>query len=132
MSCVAGLIQFYRSECDSGRRDLFLRYVHRLYDLHVKAENHAEAAITIRMHADLLRWTGRTLHADLRYPSQVRGEREKMEMMRLFVVIKFFTSFSYQLLLSLYYTVFLRCCSCCRRCFIATTTPLIDKGSVFF
>lgn len=121
MSCVAGLIQFYRSECDSGRRDLFLRYVHRLYDLHVKAENHAEAAITIRMHADLLRWTGRTLHADLRYPSQVRGEREKLK----FVVINFFTSFSYQLLLTLYYAVFLRCCSCCRRCFIPTTTVLL-------
>ena len=34
MSCIASLIHFYRSE--SNRQELYLRYVHKLYDLHIQ------------------------------------------------------------------------------------------------
>ena len=101
MSCIAGLIQFYRPECDSGRRELFLRYVHRLYDLHVKAENHAEAAIAIRLHADLLRWSNRTLHADLRYPSQVSYIIENLKDFVLLLLLLLLLLFLLLLLLLL-------------------------------
>ena len=38
-----------------------------LFDLHLPADNFVEAAFTLKMHADLLGWTNRSLHADLRW-----------------------------------------------------------------
>ena len=49
-----------------NREEMFLRYVYKLHDLHLPAENFVEAAFTLKMHADLLGWTNRSLHADLR------------------------------------------------------------------
>ena len=37
MSCIASLLHLYRSE--PNRRELFLRYVHKLYDLHVQVRD---------------------------------------------------------------------------------------------
>lgn len=54
MSCIVNLLHFYREE--SSRRELFVRYVHKLCDLHVPAEHFAEAAFALRLHADLLPW----------------------------------------------------------------------------
>jgi len=54
-----------------------LRYVYKLYDLHLTAENYSEAGVTLKLHADTLGWTNRTLHADLRYPSQKEWERKE-------------------------------------------------------
>ena len=77
MSCIVNLLNFYKrggseGEGDSGnssgpnREEMFLRYVYKLHDLHLPAENFVEAAFTLKMHADLLGWTNRSLHADLR------------------------------------------------------------------
>ena len=78
MSCIVNLLNFYKrggSEGDGGsdgsgsgpnREEMFLRYVYKLHDLHLPAENFVEAAFTLKMHADLLGWTNRSLHADLR------------------------------------------------------------------
>ncbi len=81
MSCIASLVHFYRSE--SNRQELYLRYVHKLYDLHVQADNLSEAALTLKLHADLLQWTNKTLHADLRYPSQKEWERKEHLLLRV-------------------------------------------------
>jgi len=96
MNCLASLLTFYKHE--SNKRELFLRYVllqvlggrtrtrclpsfvryvYKLYDLHVAAENFSEAGVTLKLHADTLNWTNRTLHADLRYPSQKEWERKE-------------------------------------------------------
>ncbi|KAI8829779.1 hypothetical protein BJ741DRAFT_621879 [Chytriomyces cf. hyalinus JEL632] len=48
------LIYFFR---DVGRRGLYIRYIHRLADFHVSVENHVEAALTTKLHADLLPWS---------------------------------------------------------------------------
>ncbi|KAJ3316204.1 hypothetical protein HDU76_001989 [Blyttiomyces sp. JEL0837] len=48
------LIRFLR---ESGRKGLYVKYVHKLADLHKKAENAAEAALTLKLHADLLPWS---------------------------------------------------------------------------
>ena len=78
MSCIVNLLNFYKrggGEGDGGnggerglnREEMFLRYVYKLHDLHLPAENFVEAAFTLKMHADLLGWTNRSLHADLRW-----------------------------------------------------------------
>ena len=78
MSCIVNLLNFYKrggeGDCGGGnggdrgpnREEMFLRYVYKLHDLHLPAENFVEAAFTLKMHADLLGWTNRSLHADLR------------------------------------------------------------------
>ncbi len=65
MSCIVNLLNFYK--CEPNREEMFLRYVYKLHDLHLPAENFVEAAFTLKMHADLLAWTNKSLHADLRY-----------------------------------------------------------------
>ena len=64
MSCIVSLLNFYQNE--PSREELFLRYIYKLHDLHMPAENLVEAAFTLKLHADLLKWSNRTLHADLR------------------------------------------------------------------
>jgi hypothetical protein len=59
------LLNFYK--CEPNREEMFLRYIYKLHDLHLPAENYVEAAFTLKMHADLLGWTNRSLHADLRF-----------------------------------------------------------------
>ena len=78
MSCIVNLLNFYKrgggGDGEAGdangsgpnREEMFLRYVYKLHDLHLPAENFVEAAFTLKMHADLLGWTNRSLHADLR------------------------------------------------------------------
>ena len=81
MSCIVNLLNFYKEGSGGGgdskgggggdrgpnREEMFLRYVYKLHDLHLPAENFVEAAFTLKMHADLLGWTNRSLHADLRW-----------------------------------------------------------------
>ena len=64
MSCIVNLLNFYKSE--SNRVELYQRYIYKLHDLHIPAENFVEAGFTLKLHADLLEWTNRSLHADLR------------------------------------------------------------------
>ncbi|KAH6928334.1 hypothetical protein HPB50_014410 [Hyalomma asiaticum] len=54
MSCTVNLLRFYREEV--GRQEMFVRYVHKLCELHLPAEHFAEAAFALRLHADLLPW----------------------------------------------------------------------------
>ena len=89
MSCTVNLLNFYGSSGDSKQRrqEMYLRYVYKLHDLHVSSQNHAsvnhhsngpsnssqqqinytEAGFTLKLHADILEWSNRTLHSDLRY-----------------------------------------------------------------
>ena len=82
MSCTVNLLNFYGSAGDSKQRrqEMYLRYVYKLHDLHVPQNgnngatsnsqiNYTEAGFTLKLHADLLDWTNRTLHSDLRYGS---------------------------------------------------------------
>ncbi|KAJ3123469.1 hypothetical protein HK100_011592, partial [Physocladia obscura] len=38
-------------------RGLYIRYIHKLSDLHTRLENTAEAALTLKLHGDLLPWS---------------------------------------------------------------------------
>ena len=88
MSCTVNLLNFYGSSGDSKQRrqEMYLRYVYKLHDLHIPANgavsgsslnthiNYTEAGFTLKLHADLLEWSNRTLHSDLRYLPNVYRE----------------------------------------------------------
>ncbi|KAF0301190.1 Dedicator of cytokinesis protein 3 [Amphibalanus amphitrite] len=75
MSCTVNLLNFYKSEVN--RSEMYQRYIYKLHDLHVSAENYVEAALTLRLHADQLEWSTRVLHADLRYPAHCEWQRKE-------------------------------------------------------
>lgn len=40
---------------------MYLRYIHKLHDLHLSAENFLEAGFTMKLYADMLQWSTRHL-----------------------------------------------------------------------
>ncbi|KAI8919745.1 hypothetical protein BC831DRAFT_480226 [Entophlyctis helioformis] len=53
---VASTIRVLRFLKNARRRTLFVKYLHSLFDTHMAAGHHAEAAMTLKHHADLLNW----------------------------------------------------------------------------
>ena len=72
---------FYKSEVN--RAEMYQRYIYKLHDLHVSAENYVEAALTLRLHADQLEWSTRVLHADLRYPAHCEWQRKEQLLQQM-------------------------------------------------
>ncbi|XP_034662928.1 dedicator of cytokinesis protein 1 isoform X1 [Drosophila subobscura] len=63
MACTFSLLQFY-SEVDL--KEMYIRYVYKLCALHMEFENYTEAAFTLKLHTELLRWTDTELSPQLR------------------------------------------------------------------
>lgn len=49
------------------------RYIYKLYDLHLQAENYTEAGFTLKLYADMLCWSKETLTFA---PNDVVGQQE--------------------------------------------------------
>lgn len=64
--CPYIIFQDFYSEIN--RKELYLRYVYKLSELHRACDNYTEAGYTLRQHADLLRWTSDPLSTALRSP----------------------------------------------------------------
>ena len=58
MSCLVELLGFYK---DQDRLDIYLKYLFKLCDMHIESGNHTEAAFTLKLYADELRWCNRML-----------------------------------------------------------------------
>lgn len=58
MSCTVNLLNFYQ---DIGRKEMYIRYLNKLCDLHLECDNFTEAAYTLQLHAQLLRWSDESL-----------------------------------------------------------------------
>lgn len=58
MSCIVDLLDFYQR---IDRREMYIRYLYKLYDLHVKHENYNEAAYTLAKHSNLVEWSDKSL-----------------------------------------------------------------------
>ncbi|XP_045475282.1 dedicator of cytokinesis protein 1 isoform X5 [Harmonia axyridis] len=58
MSCTVNLLEFY-SEIE--RQEMYIRYLNKLYDLHLSCDNFTEAAFTLELHAKLLNWSDKEL-----------------------------------------------------------------------
>uniref|UniRef100_A0A6P7GBE9 Dedicator of cytokinesis protein 3 n=1 Tax=Diabrotica virgifera virgifera TaxID=50390 RepID=A0A6P7GBE9_DIAVI len=65
MSCTFNLLNFYKNEIN--RKEMYLRYIRKLHDLHLSAENYTEAAFTLKLHADQLNWNNNQI-SDNNYP----------------------------------------------------------------
>lgn len=66
---------FYKDEVE--RRDMYLRYVYKLHDLHLSADNYTEAALTLQLHASQLGWGSSQLPAEGNYPAQSEWQRKE-------------------------------------------------------
>ncbi|KTG32872.1 hypothetical protein cypCar_00003947 [Cyprinus carpio] len=59
---------FYKTELN--KEEMYIRYIHKLYELHLKAQNYTEASYTLLLYDELLEWTERPLREFLTYPMQ--------------------------------------------------------------
>ncbi|ETN61959.1 dedicator of cytokinesis protein 1 [Anopheles darlingi] len=53
MACTVSLLQFYS---DVNRKEMYIRYVDKLYELHMEFDNFTEAAYTLKLHSNELSW----------------------------------------------------------------------------
>lgn len=54
MSCTVNLLEFYS---EINRKEMYIRYVNKLCDLHLECDNFTEAACTLQLHSNLLNWS---------------------------------------------------------------------------
>ncbi|XP_076471351.1 dedicator of cytokinesis protein 1-like isoform X3 [Babylonia areolata] len=58
MSCIVNLLDFYH---DINRQEMYIRYLHKLSELHLGCDNFTEAAYTLMLYAKLLQWSDECL-----------------------------------------------------------------------
>lgn len=63
MACTVSLLQFYS---EVNRKEMYIRYVNKLCDLHMEFDNYTEAAFTLKLHSNLLMWNDTPLSPLLR------------------------------------------------------------------
>ena len=80
MSCTVDLLNFYFR---IDRKEMYIRYLNKLYDLNVKYENFNEAAYTLSKYSMLLEWSDKSLESWLRNEkySDCKTHRELKEML---------------------------------------------------
>ncbi|XP_076248536.1 dedicator of cytokinesis spg isoform X2 [Calliopsis andreniformis] len=76
MSCTVNLLNFYKNEFN--RKEMYLRYIYKLHDLHLAAENYTEAGFTMKLYADQLGWGSTILPSDHSYPQQPEWQRKEL------------------------------------------------------
>uniref|UniRef100_A0A4W3GY78 Dedicator of cytokinesis 3 n=1 Tax=Callorhinchus milii TaxID=7868 RepID=A0A4W3GY78_CALMI len=70
-----GCTNFYKSEIN--KEEMYIRYIHKLCDMHLQAENYTEAAFTLLLYWELLQWEDRPLREFLHYPAQTEWHRKE-------------------------------------------------------
>ena len=90
MCCTMNLMEYY-SAISKDKREMYIRYLYKLRDLHLHLQNFTEVAYTLEAHARLLLWTDEQLeptHRSLDFPEceNSRELKEKLfyEMIRYF------------------------------------------------
>ncbi|XP_037945652.1 dedicator of cytokinesis protein 1-like isoform X2 [Teleopsis dalmanni] len=78
MACTFSLLQFYS---EVNRKEMYIRYVYKLCDLHMEFDNYTEAAFTLKLHTELLLWDDTELSPLLRSHRHItcRTHRELKE-----------------------------------------------------
>lgn len=87
MSCTVSLLQYYS---EVNRKEMYIRYVNKLCDLHMEFENYPEAAFTLKLHSKLLLWNDTQLSPLLkscRHPHCMTHRHLKEELYK--EIIKF-------------------------------------------
>ncbi|CAB0036454.1 unnamed protein product [Trichogramma brassicae] len=76
MSCTVNLLNFYKNEFN--RKEMYLRYIYKLHDLHLAAENYTEAGFTMKLYADQLNWSSNVLPAEYGHDQQPEWKRKEI------------------------------------------------------
>ncbi|XP_074553897.1 dedicator of cytokinesis protein 4b isoform X6 [Halichoeres trimaculatus] len=85
IGCTVSLLNFYKTELN--KEEMYIRYIHKLYDLHLKAQNYTEASYTLLLYDELLEWSDRPLREFLNYPMQ--SEWQRKEYLHLTIIQNF-------------------------------------------
>ncbi|XP_048123595.1 dedicator of cytokinesis protein 4b isoform X1 [Alosa alosa] len=85
IGCTVSLLNFYKTELN--KEEMYIRYIHKLYDLHLKAQNYTEASYTLLLYDELLEWSERPLREFLNYPMQ--SEWQRKEYLHLTIIENF-------------------------------------------
>uniref|UniRef100_A0A8C5PP34 Dedicator of cytokinesis 3 n=1 Tax=Leptobrachium leishanense TaxID=445787 RepID=A0A8C5PP34_9ANUR len=75
VGCTVNLMNFYKSEIN--KEEMYIRYIHKLCDMHLQAESYTEAAFTLLLYWELLQWEDRSLREFLNYPAQSEWQRKE-------------------------------------------------------
>ncbi|XP_056595767.1 dedicator of cytokinesis protein 4 isoform X1 [Triplophysa dalaica] len=85
IGCTVNLLNFYKTELN--KEEMYIRYIHKLYELHLKGQNYTEASYTLLLYDELLEWTERPLREFLTYPMQ--SEWQRKECLHLTIIHNF-------------------------------------------
>ncbi|XP_077433712.1 dedicator of cytokinesis protein 3-like isoform X3 [Vanacampus margaritifer] len=75
MGCTVSLLNFYKSEIN--KEEMYIRYIHKLCDMHLQADNYTEMAFALLLYWELLQWVERPLKELLHYPAQSEWQRKE-------------------------------------------------------
>uniref|UniRef100_A0A8C9E7G3 Dedicator of cytokinesis protein 4 n=1 Tax=Phocoena sinus TaxID=42100 RepID=A0A8C9E7G3_PHOSS len=75
IGCTVSLLNFYKTELN--KEEMYIRYIHKLYDLHLKAQNFTGNCVFWLRLGELLEWSDRPLREFLTYPMQTEWQRKE-------------------------------------------------------
>ncbi|XP_045514580.1 dedicator of cytokinesis protein 4 [Pieris brassicae] len=75
MSATVNLLNFYKNEID--RKEMYLRYVYKLHDLHIASDNFVEAGCTLLLYAETLSWDSDQVGVDSEHPETPEWKRKE-------------------------------------------------------
>ncbi|XP_032511085.2 dedicator of cytokinesis protein 3 [Danaus plexippus] len=75
MAATVNLLNFYKNEID--RKEMYLRYVYKLHDLHIASDNWVEAGCTLLLYAETLSWESDQMGVDPEHPDTVEWKRKE-------------------------------------------------------
>uniref|UniRef100_A0A3B3DJP4 Dedicator of cytokinesis 4b n=1 Tax=Oryzias melastigma TaxID=30732 RepID=A0A3B3DJP4_ORYME len=70
--------RMYCQLIELNKEEMYIRYIHKLYELHLKAQNYTEASYTLLLYDELLEWSDRPLREFLTYPMQSEWQRKEL------------------------------------------------------
>uniref|UniRef100_A0A668SNS8 Dedicator of cytokinesis 3 n=1 Tax=Oreochromis aureus TaxID=47969 RepID=A0A668SNS8_OREAU len=91
-----------------NKEEMYIRYIHKLCDMHLQAENYTEAAFTLLLYWELLHWDERPLKEFLHYPAQTEWHRKEGLSPPWFCVFVCPQCWEYGIPLCRNFTIFLR------------------------
>ncbi|KAJ8731834.1 hypothetical protein PYW08_014564 [Mythimna loreyi] len=75
MAATVNLLNFYKNEID--RKEMYLRYVYKLHDLHIASDNFVEAGCTLLLYAETLSWESDQIGVDPEHPEMPEWKRKE-------------------------------------------------------
>ncbi|CAH2992326.1 unnamed protein product [Chilo suppressalis] len=75
MAATVNLLNFYKNEID--RKEMYLRYVYKLHDLHIASDNFIEAGCTLLLYAETLSWDSDQIGVDSEHPETPEWKRKE-------------------------------------------------------